>query len=110
MHFVMYASSNHVEVLHNVKRNVGADLHIRPNIPYLYHSNCLAPLNLRKPLATRCVRTNQSIHSFRLWEPKSSGASGSVGAERYFREGMLALPYQYRKFGGYAISLTIRNL
>ena len=62
MHFVMHASSNHVAILHNVKRNVGADLHIRPNIPYLYHSNCLAPSNLRKPLATRCVRTNQFIH------------------------------------------------
>ncbi len=36
-----------------------------------------------------------------LWEPKPNGTSSFVGAERYFREGMLALPYGgYRKFNG----------
>ena len=31
---------------------------------------------------------------------KFSGASGSVRAERYFREGMLALPYHFLEFSG----------
>ena len=41
--------------------------------------------------ATRLHKRNRTPPN--LWKPKPSGASGFVRAERYFREGMLALPY-----------------
>ena len=41
--------------------------------------------------ATRLYKRNRTPSN--LWKPKPSGASGSVCAEWYFREGMLALPY-----------------
>ena len=58
---------------------VGADLYIRPNALHLY---------------------GQSIHSFRLWRPTPSGASGYGFAGRYRRADMQIRPYRFRKFNG----------
>ena len=56
----------------------------------------------RRNIVQNGIRSHkQSIYLSCSWEPKPSGASGSPGAERYFREGMLALPYNgLRKFNG----------
>ena len=43
--------------------------------------------------AMRLYKRNRTPSN--LWKPKPSGASGSVDAERYFREGMLAFPYRW---------------
>ena len=42
----------------------------------------------------------QQLHSFRLWKPKPSGASGCSCAEQYFRADMQIRPYRFRKLNG----------
>ena len=43
--------------------------------------------------ATRLYKRNRTL--FNLWEPKPSGASGSVRAGRYRRADMLVRPYSW---------------
>ena len=52
------------------------------------------------PPETQCARTNEIVHHSIYGNQNQVARGGCSSAERYFREGMLALPYRFHKFNG----------
>ena len=77
-------------------RRVRANIRVRPynSMKYFFNSPMLA-LPKRNALAQMKSYTTQFMGT-----KTQVARSGWSSAERYFREGMLALPYQLHKFDG----------